>query len=592
MTHIVWYVSATNRKLQGWGSADAVTLHYPHLRRRRLGIVPDGCEVDLPDGTLCGISVYDKGVCALHHPGEVSPTDQRSALRKFLSDRDETDAVECIRCYDFKLHNAEIPADIGLSKPVKFIECEFRNGLRLSALVCEELTFEECKFDSLAVVECQLPSFELRDCIFHGDRGMRIYDSAIHDVDIEDCTLNGNFHIGNSLVYSLNAEDHTFQERFSVMENVFWHLNLRYSTFEEDIIFRNNRVRVEINLSQSEVQKTLVMQSSEIYLCRMAEMELYQAKMEDCDFAYLYLIEATVGGDVKIVACDAYWAGFLETEVRERLQIRDLTVREDLREPPNPWLSIEHAVPGRDFIRSVTMFEKGLPFMEQAHVDLRRLDIPDAGRVELIGRQADLDLSGFLFLHTDVRDLLFERVRWAGDGRNQVFDEVVLRERLHEDSGRVSPRHVAELYRRLRVNYENALRYDQAGDFYVGEKDMERLAREPQQTRKGWLKRNGSLLGLYNLFARYGQSPSRVGFWIVGLYALLLMREAWSEITTLTLTTVGLWDALGSALYVLLNVPPDATPVDRLFGVMGLFFFGLLFVTLRQKLMRPSQVAP
>ena len=133
-----------------------------------------------------------------------------------------------------------------------------------------------------------------------------------------------------------------------------------------------------------------------------------------------------------------------------------------------------------------------------------------------------VDLSKFRFLEADVREVHFTDVSWnkkKGRGRNQVLDEVsppypfLSRHQLELDH-----QLIAQLYRRLRANYEWNLRYSEAGDFYIGEMEMTRKA------ERNILKKLPLLF--YKTISNYGESYYRPLCWMAAillLFPLLFM---------------------------------------------------------------------
>lgn len=178
-------------------------------------------------------------------------------------------------------------------------------------------------------------------------------------------------------------------------------------------------------------------------------------------------------------------------------------------------------------------------------IDFQSVDIADDGIVEFVGHRSTLNLSSASFLHTDVRKVLFERVEWErspqytswslrlkhelhGESKRiRLFDEKNLTAKAggaYHSTLQISPQHVAELYRRLRRNYEDNLRYPEAGDFYIGEMEMERLNRKLSSQPRRIVLWHADLHEVYRLLSLYGESYSRAAIWIVstiGFFAVI-----------------------------------------------------------------------
>jgi hypothetical protein len=133
-----------------------------------------------------------------------------------------------------------------------------------------------------------------------------------------------------------------------------------------------------------------------------------------------------------------------------------------------------------------------------------------------------VDLSKVRFLETNLREVNFTDVNWNKEEdkrRNRVFDELSpgwLSFRLELKTFDYAL--IAQLYRRLRANYEENLRYSEAGDFYIGEMEMARKAeRNP-------LKKLPVLF--YKAISNYGESYYRPLGWIAAIlliFPLLFM---------------------------------------------------------------------
>lgn len=128
-------------------------------------------------------------------------------------------------------------------------------------------------------------------------------------------------------------------------------------------------------------------------------------------------------------------------------------------------------------------------------------------RPEMV-RFKKVDLGKFRFLGTDLRKIEFVDVDWdMKTGRSRVYDAI--------EPDPVTKKFdyplIAQLYKRLRVNYEENLNYSQAGDFHIGEMEMYRKGKRDPIDR--------GIILIYKLLSNYGESYRRPLFWI----ALLLL---------------------------------------------------------------------
>ena len=119
-----------------------------------------------------------------------------------------------------------------------------------------------------------------------------------------------------------------------------------------------------------------------------------------------------------------------------------------------------------------------------------------------------VDLGKFRFLGTDLRKVEFVDVDWDREkGRNRIYDEVSPETTLPDYPL------IAQVYKRLRANYEENLNYAEAGDFHIGEMEMRRKG-EKNPFNKG-------IICLYKLLSNYGESYWHPLAWIL-LFLFLL----------------------------------------------------------------------
>jgi len=141
----------------------------------------------------------------------------------------------------------------------------------------------------------------------------------------------------------------------------------------------------------------------------------------------------------------------------------------------------------------------------QKEVDFRRVQFLKPERVFF----RKVDLSRFRFLETDLREVNFIDVDWYRDPRkskrrgvNQIHEEVS----ADPETNKFDYPLIAQVYKRLRANYEENLNYAEAGDFHIGEMNMRKKG------EKNVI--NKTILYLYEFLFRYGESFRRPAFFI------------------------------------------------------------------------------
>lgn len=170
------------------------------------------------------------------------------------------------------------------------------------------------------------------------------------------------------------------------------------------------------------------------------------------------------------------------------------------------------------------------------------------------------NMSHVSFLDTDVTGIRFsDKTTWGGDDGFRVIEEEWLENSIgNSDKREVSFGGVLSVYRNLRENYEFRRRYDEAGKFFIREMELKRKYRlipnvsnpklrglstfrakdmtedaiskvESRTKRKGWLRRNISLTGIYYHLSRYGEDllrPSITGLAIVLLSTIFFVTQS------------------------------------------------------------------
>ena len=135
-----------------------------------------------------------------------------------------------------------------------------------------------------------------------------------------------------------------------------------------------------------------------------------------------------------------------------------------------------------------------------------------------------IDLSKFRFLETDLRGVHFIDEKWdERKTRKRVYDEISPKLLFGESDYPL----IAQLYRRLRANYEENLRYGEAGDFYIGEMEMTRKAQSSIFKKLPLL--------FYKAISNYGESYYRPLGWIAAILLIFPLLFMFAGIQPVTL---------------------------------------------------------
>lgn len=201
-------------------------------------------------------------------------------------------------------------------------------------------------------------------------------------------------------------------------------------------------------------------------------------------------------------------------------------------------------------------------------------------------RFQNVNLSTVSFSYTDISEVEFLNEKWeTKNGRLTLVDE----SRIIKDKA-ITYDAVAQLYRRLRRNYEDNYRFAEAGDFFIGEMEMRRLnvntEFKDERLKKIELlfKRNFSLLGVYKRLSLYGES-----YWRTAILCLLVI--------VFYPTTVDFYFRLRYNTPFFENLPgypiresfASFFQLDNTFLVerlIGLILLGLLLIALKRKFER------
>ena len=167
------------------------------------------------------------------------------------------------------------------------------------------------------------------------------------------------------------------------------------------------------------------------------------------------------------------------------------------------------------------------------------------------------DLSNVSFMNTDLTGVRFsDEARWGEkkveyhkfwrrkkvkEDRFKIRDERILEEKIKGSDGHTTKDFnlgsIKAVYRSLRENYENRMRWDEAGQFFIREMELKRMYREvPSKEvenssleikQNNWFRRNlFSLTGWYYHLSRYGESLWRPT--LAGLAIIILSTLFWS----------------------------------------------------------------
>lgn len=226
---------------------------------------------------------------------------------------------------------------------------------------------------------------------------------------------------------------------------------------------------------------------------------------------------------------------------------------------------------------NINLFGNGRPFDDLIFFEDVKFHQPKDVRFH------NIDLSNVSFMNTNVTEVEFLDANWAKkNGRLAVIDETLIEKKPYSTTYGA----VAQLYRRLRLNYENNYRFSEAGEFFIGEMEMLRLDVNKNNEKKSnivlRLKKNVSFLGLYKLLSLYGESYIRPMIWALIVIVSYPMLMHWLFDASLPQSDDFLYTYLRTSAASFLQM--DSTYIGE--RVIGFLLLGLLFIALKRKFER------
>jgi uncharacterized protein YjbI with pentapeptide repeats len=200
-----------------------------------------------------------------------------------------------------------------------------------------------------------------------------------------------------------------------------------------------------------------------------------------------------------------------------------------------------------------------------------------------------VDLSNVSFLHTDVSEIEFSDVKWARKEGRFGSRNIVVDETLIGKDPEVDYESVAQLYRRLRKNYESNYRFAEAGDFFIGEMEMRRLNVNTRFKNKIlrkiilWVKRNLSLTAWYKYLGYYGESTLYPAAWAAGTILFFSLLNHLTQAGSLSVEEY--LKALTNSIATFFQLRSETT-FDIFERLLSVPILGLFFMALKRKFER------
>lgn len=193
----------------------------------------------------------------------------------------------------------------------------------------------------------------------------------------------------------------------------------------------------------------------------------------------------------------------------------------------------------------------------------------------------DFNLARTSFQYTDVSKINFgERLTWGSERR--IFDEKLA------DRGEpfVIYEVVANVYRRLRRNFESRMHYSEAGRFFVGEMECKRKNVQTKNPILRWVRVNIlSALAWYKYMSKYGESYSRVIAWMVLTPTLATLLTTLIQMPRLDHFLTVIWQNLQDYVFAVLQLKTDNLQ-ELALRTLSLLLMAQLYISLRRQFER------
>ncbi len=203
--------------------------------------------------------------------------------------------------------------------------------------------------------------------------------------------------------------------------------------------------------------------------------------------------------------------------------------------------------------------------------------------------------AGISLLDTEMEKIEFIEANWPRlYNRKTIIDEVFLTREIEDKikpPHTLSPEIVAQTYRSIRKNYEDARRYSDAGDFLIGEMEVTRKYKqntEGTNIKRSHMDSTWILHGLYYSFGKYGESIERPLIWLSSIW-IIVSGFHFFYLNKPQDCSRFVWYLLESAYITLSAMFPFTsitTPFDFFMKLIGSLLIGLIFIALRRRLER------
>ncbi|MFA5869032.1 MAG: pentapeptide repeat-containing protein [Candidatus Bathyarchaeia archaeon] len=217
-------------------------------------------------------------------------------------------------------------------------------------------------------------------------------------------------------------------------------------------------------------------------------------------------------------------------------------------------------------------------------IKIRRPSFSNGGRIIITGNMGKYEgnhLSGISFINSELINVEFLDDKWIRlnpSERKKSVDEILLdlktKGRIEADD--VSAANTAQLYRRLRDNYEETKRYEEAGDWFLGEMEIRRKHDPSPATR--------ILHTIYYILAKYGESVLLPFVWSILTISMTTIYLTSSR--SITSIDKMLTEALLDAFLMFLPFKTPDSYLSLFLHMVGALLLSLHYIALRRKLER------
>lgn len=314
---------------------------------------------------------------------------------------------------------------------------------------------------------------------------------------------------------------HTLFDGYVFMDNIEFEdeVNFQINTFKDIVTFSNTSFNKPVEFRQVEFESETMFNSSKFY--DKTEFSNVNFK-NDTNLHFAEFHKSSKFSDVSFSG----EADFAYSKVFKKLEFEgtEFAKKTNFRNLRTFFRDIEGKTygPGHVLIRNVYFHRPDRVLIGGPETALKRWSFAGSRVDKVVFVKETWPLK---------KPFIYRFVKWLPPslkprGRKAVLDEMIAKK------GEITWQEAEEVYRNLRLNYENRLAYETAGDFHYGQMECRRRDKKNRRWWDRWLTL------LYRIFFSYGESISKPLIWL-GLIIVTLVILLGPELAIRSLFSFG-----------------------------------------------------